>query len=314
METRKLGNTGIEVSRLCFGTLTFRQLDTDLRKAADVIIHALDMGVNFVDTAEGYRTYEHVLLAKKARPGFTINTKSPAKTYDDMKKSIEKARVELDADTIDSFLLHGCGGPDDGLKERTGALEALLEAKSKGIIRAIGLSCHYIEGVKQAEACPEIDIVHPLFNILAKGVPDGTREDMEEACLAAHKAGKGIFSMKSLAGGLLIPRKAEAFGYVMSVSCIDSVAVGMTTNAEVEHNIAIFEGKVLEPTGDGSLKPEGLRLHILKSSCIGCGDCVKVCPSGAMSIVDGKATVDRNMCLTCGYCGFACKRFCIRLV
>lgn len=313
MERRALGRTGIKVTRMCFGTLTFRQMDIAPEAAADVIIHALDNGINFVDTAQGYSTYEHVRIALKARPGFVVNTKSPAKTYDEMKDSIEAARKALDMETIDGFLLHGCGGPDDGIKQRQGALEALLEAKDKGRIRAVGLSSHYVSGIHQAAECEDIDICHPLLNMLGKGIPDGTAEDMQAACKSAHEKGKGIFGMKSLAGGLLIPRKEEAFLFVTSLGYIDSVAVGMTTNAEVDYNISFFEGRNPEPCGSKGLKPEGLKLFILKS-CIGCGDCVEVCPSGAMKIVDGKAWADPDLCLTCGYCGFACKRFFIRLV
>lgn len=313
MERRTLGRSGIEVTRMCFGTLTFRQLNTNPKVAADVIIHAIDNGVNFVDTAQGYATYEHVKLALKARPGFVVDTKSPAKTYEEMAASIEAARRGMELDTIDSFLLHGCGGPGDGIKERAGALDCLLEAKSKGIVKAVGLSSHYVSGIEQAAACDEMDVCHPLFNMLGKGVPDGTAHDMEAACKRAYEAGKGLFSMKSLAGGLLIPRRKEAFEYVLGSEYISSIAVGMTTTAEVDHNIAFFEGREEKEASTAELKPQGMRLHIL-GSCVGCGDCVKVCPSGAMSIVDGKAKADPNLCLTCGYCGFECKRFCIRLV
>lgn len=313
MEKRLLGRTGIEVSRLCFGTLTFRQVDNDPKSGADVIVHALDAGVNFVDTAEGYSTYEHVRLARVQRPGFIVNTKSPAKTYVDMSKSIEKARRELGMDTIDSFLMHGCGGPNDGIRERQGALDCLLEARADGKVRAVGLSSHYISGIRQAAECKEMDVCHPLVNMLGKGVPDGSRQDMEEACQRAYDAGKGLFGMKSLAGGLLIPRKKEAFGYAMGLDFLDSIAVGMNTNSEVDHNVSIFEGRPVEAEATGGLKPEGLKLYILKS-CVGCGDCIKVCPSGAMSIVDGKAKPDPELCVACGYCGFECKRFFIRLV
>ncbi len=313
MERRFLGSTGIEVTRMCFGTLTFRQMNTAPEVAARVIVRAIDKGVNFVDTAQGYSTYEHVRLALKQRPGFVVNTKSPAKTYDEMKESIEAARRGMDLETIDGFLLHGCGGPGDGIRERQGALDALLEARAEGKVRAIGLSSHYVEGIRQASECPDLDICHPLVNMLGKGVPDGTASDMEDACTKAHAAGKGIFSMKSLAGGLLIPRRKDAFDYVTSRGFVDAVAVGMTTEAEVDHNVAYFEGKPIQDEELSGLKPEGLKLFILKS-CVGCGDCVKVCPSGAMSIVDGKACADPELCLTCGYCGFECKRFCIRLV
>lgn len=312
MERRKLGRTGIEVSRLCFGTLTLRQLNIGPKEGADVIACALDMGVDFVDTAEGYATYEHVRLAAKMRPGFVVNTKSPAKTYADMDKSIEKARRELDMDTIDSFLMHGCGGPKDGIEDRRGALDCLLEAKSEGKVRAVGISSHFVAGARQAGECPDIDICHPLVNMLGKGLPDGTAQDMDDACRLAYEAGKGLFGMKSLAGGLLIPKSDEAFAYALSRPYLASIAVGMTTVDEVKYNTALFQGR-REDNKALKLKPEGLRVFVLKA-CAGCGDCVKACPSGAMAIVDGRAVADPQLCVACGYCGFACKRFCIRLV
>ena len=312
MERRKLGSTGIEVSRLCFGTLTMRQLDIDPVKGADAIAYALDMGVDFVDTAEGYATYEHVRLVARMRPGFAVNTKSPAKTYPEMEKSIEKARRELDMETIDSFLMHGCGGPNDGIQERRGALDCLLEAKACGMVKAVGLSSHFVAGVRQAAACPDIDICHPLVNMLGKGLPDGTAEDMDEACRRAYDAGKGLFGMKSLAGGLLIPKSDEAFAYALARPYLSSIAVGMTTADEIRYNVALFGGGSVD--GEAvRLKREGLRVFVLRA-CAGCGDCVKACPSGAMRIADGKAVADQDLCVACGYCGFACKRFCIRLV
>ena len=67
MKYVKLGNTGIEVSRLCFGALVIGPLQADLPagKGADVIAEALGRGVNFIDTAEIYGTYPHIREAVK---------------------------------------------------------------------------------------------------------------------------------------------------------------------------------------------------------------------------------------------------------
>ena len=60
-----LGKTGIEVTEMCFVTLTVSRLQADVPAAESgaVIARALDLGVDFVDTAQAYQTYEHVASA-----------------------------------------------------------------------------------------------------------------------------------------------------------------------------------------------------------------------------------------------------------
>jgi dihydromethanopterin reductase (acceptor) len=45
---------------------------------------------------------------------------------------------------------------------------------------------------------------------------------------------------------------------------------------------------------------------ILEERCDGCGECVQVCPPGAISIVDQKAVIERKLCEECGECVQAC--------
>lgn len=51
---------------------------------------------------------------------------------------------------------------------------------------------------------------------------------------------------------------------------------------------------------------------IWKVDCAGCGDCVKTCPVGAISVVDGKAVIDHNKCINCKLCIPVCKFKAIR--
>ncbi|MGI6685003.1 MAG: 4Fe-4S binding protein [Bacillota bacterium] len=48
--------------------------------------------------------------------------------------------------------------------------------------------------------------------------------------------------------------------------------------------------------------------------CEGCGRCVETCPQKALSIKDGKAIVNQDVCVFCGYCGSACRDFYIKVV
>ena len=112
MEYNELGNTGLLVSRMCFGALIIGPLQANLppENGASVIRAALERGVNFIDTAELYGTYEHIRKAVKnfsQRP--VIATKSYAWSGAGASESVEKARKELDTDVIDYFLMHEQG-------------------------------------------------------------------------------------------------------------------------------------------------------------------------------------------------------------
>ena len=109
MEYNILGNTGIRVSKLCFGSLTISPLQANLsiEMGSDVIVAAMENGINFLDTAEFYDNYPYIREAiKKLDKELIVSTKSYAYTYEGMKQSVEKARHEIDRDVIDIFMMH----------------------------------------------------------------------------------------------------------------------------------------------------------------------------------------------------------------
>ncbi|MDF2570476.1 MAG: aldo/keto reductase, partial [Sporomusa sp.] len=65
MQERILGRTRIEVTELCFGALPMgpMQKNMPVKECADVVAHALKSGINFVDTAQGYKTYPPIKMA-----------------------------------------------------------------------------------------------------------------------------------------------------------------------------------------------------------------------------------------------------------
>lgn len=315
MEYRELGQTGIRVSRLCFGALTVGPLQANLsvQEGGAVIARALDAGVNFIDTAEYYHTYEHIKEGIQGRAQeVVIASKSYAYTKDGMQESLEKALRELGRDYIDIFLLHEQESALT-IKGHWEAVEFLLGEKKKGTVRALGISTHSVEGVVAAALVPEFDIIHPLINIAGVGIMKGNREDMERAIGEAHLMGKGMYGMKSLGGGNLLARVQEAFSYVLSLPGLSAVAVGMRTLAEVDYNVKIFEGLLPSPEVIQQVASEPRRLHI-ESWCEGCGQCLARCGAKALQLVDGKATVDESLCRLCGYCGAVCPEFCIKIV
>ena len=99
-----------------------------------------------------------------------------------------------------------------------------------------------MEAARAALKFPEIEVVHPLINIRGIGIAGGAREDMEEAVDALAEAGRGVYAMKALGGGHLIAERREAIRYALGLPGVQSVAVGMQSEAEVDYNVALFEG------------------------------------------------------------------------
>ena len=314
MEYVPLGRSGLEVSRLAFGTLTISPMQKDMppERGAELILYAAEHGVNLFDTAQLYETYEPLRLALKQRPDLLISTKSYAWDREGAQAAFDDARRRLDLDVIPIFLMHE---QEDmlTLKGHREAFDFYLEQKAKGNLRAVGFSTHRIAAVNYAPRYPGVDVVHPLINMTGVGIADGTREDMEKACAAAHSAGIGIFAMKPLGGGHLLRDPRQAFDYLRNQPFIDSVCCGMQSEDEIDVNLRLIAGEAPDEAASARTQrnPRTLMIH---DWCLGCGKCVERCRQGALSIVDGKCVCDQSKCVRCGYCAPVCPDFCIKVI
>jgi len=316
MKKVKLGKTGIEVTELCFGTLTFSRLQADVPPAEGgaAMARALDLGVDFVDTAQAYQTYEHVAAAiknRKQKP--VIATKSHARNAEDMRAAVEQALSAMGLDRLDIFLLHLIRSEED-FADRREALDCLLEYRQKGVIGAIGLSAHTIEGARPALKHPELEIILPCVNRKGLGINDGTLEEMLGLLRELKALGKGVYAMKPLAGGHLFDDVVDSLNYVRGLDVVDSLAVGMKTVPEAEMNVCIFEDRPVPAELKERADQVSKKLIIYHRICKGCGSCVENCAQDALTLVDEKSVVDESKCILCGYCAEECPVFCIRVI
>ncbi|MGC9348447.1 MAG: aldo/keto reductase [Anaerolineae bacterium] len=149
METRVLGRTGLEVSRLGVGLAEISSFDlADAKQAAEVLNLALDNGVTFLDTAACYGNSEELIgrTVSHRRDEFVLATKAghvagdhegESWTSQTVRDSIDRSLKRLRTDYLDIVQLHSCGVE---ILERGDVIEALQEAKEAGKTRFIGYS------------------------------------------------------------------------------------------------------------------------------------------------------------------------------
>jgi len=307
MQYRKLGNTPYIVSQICFGALTIGPLGAylPLKEGAAVIAKALELGVNFIDTAQYYRTYPYIKEALDLQPkDIIIASKTYAETIPDLHEAVEEARRQLDRDKIEIFLLHEQLNAETVLEHRF-LLEELHKLKEQGKIGAVGISTHNVGAAKIAAELDEIEVLHPLINKEGIGINGGTRDDMIAAIKACKNAGKGVYGMKSMGGGALMLKAREMQEWSLSRDFLDSCAIGMKTIDEVITNIGWAEGK--EPLEAANVMT--VDRNMMFDDCFGCGACIKACQQNALKLIDGKAQWYKENCLYCGYCIPACPHF-----
>ena len=316
MKYSVLGKSGIKVSELCFGVLPMGPLQANIpvKEGARVILEGLNSGINFLDTAQVYKTYPYIKEALANYQGeVVIASKSHATGYGEMKEAVLEACREMNRDYIDIFHLHAAREDKNIFQKREGALSCLVDFKKEGIIRAVGISTHTLEAVEKAAEVKEIDVVFPIINQIGLGIIGGTPEDMIRAIQMVHKSGKDVYAMKVLAGGYLIEQLEQSIHFVREIKEIQSIAMGMIHSRELETNLKVFENKKINQK---QLIRDGLKrkkLFVCRF-CKGCGACIEACPNHALSLKNGKACVDYDLCLTCGYCVPHCPEFALRII
>ena len=307
--------SGLEVSELCFGTLIQGTLQANLepKEGAKAIRKALELGVNFIDTAEKYGSYPHVKEGLKGWKGnVVVASKSFADTYDDMKEAVEEALREMNIERIGIFHMHLIKSKEE-FQSRQSALKCLIEMRKEGLVGAIGMSAHSAEGVSAILDCDDIDVVFPIANMKGFGIVSGTWDNMLYAIKSAKAKGKDIYAMKPLGGGHFINEIPEAIKFLKELSLFDSISIGMKTPDEVEMNVSIFENGFASEEISKKTK-SAVKQLIVYDSCKKCGNCEETCDQGAIKVGKKKAVVDHEKCILCGYCASSCPVFALRVI
>ncbi|MET7343475.1 aldo/keto reductase [Streptomyces sp. NPDC087866] len=220
---RDFGRTGVKVSPLCLGTMMFgARGNPDHDDSVRIIHHALDAGINFVDTADVYSAGESETIVGKAlaggrRDNVVLATKFHGSLGTDPNeqgnsrrwiiREVENSLRRLGTDWIDLYQVHR-PEPGTDFDETLGALSDLVH---QGKIRYIGTSTFepsaIVEGQWTAERRGRERVVaeQPPYSILARGIE-------REVLPTARRYGLGVLSWSPLAGGWLSGRYRKGAG------------------------------------------------------------------------------------------------------
>ena len=229
----KLGNTGIELSRMAMGTGTHgvnrnsnqtRKLGV---KGLGELLHAsFDEGINFWDSADQYGTHPHLKEGLKyvPREKVVIMSKTHATTEKEMWEDLDRFRKELDTDYIDIMLLHFMTDANwPNIKK--GAMNVLERAREDGIIRTHGVSWHTLGALQAAADSDWVQVDLARINPYA-AVMDGTVDEVVPVLKKMKSQGKGIIGMKIFGAGQLVDKKDECLQYALAQDFIDCFTIG----------------------------------------------------------------------------------------
>jgi len=311
-----LGKTGLNVSRVSFGGIPIQQLDQE--DANSLIGRAIELGINFIDTARGYTVSESLIgeaLAGK-RSNVFLATKSMARDKEGMRKDVDISLNNLKTDYVDLYQLHNVPTLEDFEKVMApgGALEALLECKEKGLIKHIGITSHSIEVIEKALEYDIFETIQYPYNAI--------ETHAEEIFKKAYEKNIGIIVMKPFAGGA-ITNANGALKFILEKEYITCAIPGMCSMEQLEQNVKAADNPVLDESEREELLKEARELG--NTFCRRCGYC-QPCPVGInipmMFMFEGYYTrynlqqwaqerfntlpVKASECVKCGLCETKC--------
>jgi len=193
MRKRRLGKTNLMVTELGLGAM-----DTPQVKEGEETLHlALDLGVNFIDTARIYQDSEYLIgqvIRARSEKTFHVATKTINRSVDGSQYDVDRSLKLLGVDSIDLYQLHDVSTLHDwdAVMGERGALEGLQIAKARGLIGHIGMSSHSMEVLEKAITCGEFESVMIEYSAFFL--------EAERLIALARELDVGVIAMRPLGG------------------------------------------------------------------------------------------------------------------
>lgn len=243
---RPLGRTGFDIGIFSLGGQALIQYGADAEAAMALIERALDLGVNYVDTAPRYGPSQDRLgeVMQRRRGEVFLASKTHDRTRDGSLRLLEDSLKRLRTDQLDLWQVHNLTTADEveAISAKGGAIEALIEAQGQGLVRFVGVTGHYDPAIL-VQAIER----YPFDTVLcALNAADAHYLSFRDILLPVANARQmGIIGMKLTGLGRVfrpggVTTMRQAMSYVLTLP-ITTVIVGCSTIAEVEENAAIAQ-------------------------------------------------------------------------
>ena len=273
MKTVTLGKTGIKTAEFGFGAMYLPR--ASLKESDRMISRALDLGVNYFDTASAYQDSEEKLgrVLSGSDKDFIITSRSISYKMglDAFKKDFDQSMSRLGLDVIDFYGFHAVNQPDELQKVMEGPLDFLKQQKEQGKIKHIAITGHNVVTMIDALKTGEFEMAMFPFNVIEREPLDGLVD-------LASELGVATSVMKPMAGGVIESKDLSLrffFDYKAGV-----VTPGMASVKEFEENYDIFDKR--EPLSALELKALEDEVSVMgKDFCRRCSYCMP-CPNGIM--------------------------------
>lgn len=252
LTTRHLGRTGVSLSIIGLGTVKFGR-DTGVKypgsvriptdqEASALLTAAEGLGVNVLDTAPAYGNSEERLgrlLEARTHPWFLVTKAGEAwdgtkSTFDfsesAIRASIERSRSRLNVQSLGCVLLHSDGAAEQHESGFAGAIRALEQARSAGMVRTIGASLKTVAGADRAIRWADVLMLE-----------FGSEPEFADVAGRASDRGIGLLAKKALASGHLDKLGPDpvrtAMKHTLSIPGVCSVIVGTTNVKHLRENV-----------------------------------------------------------------------------
>ncbi len=310
-----LGKTGLEVSRLGFGTMRLptkgSNENIDEEEASAMLKYGIENGINIIDTAFPYHSKEldgngnsekfvgKFLNENSLRDEVLLQTKSPSwlmEKESDFEYYLNIQLEKLQTDYIDIYLLHSLTVPDWTKVNELNVLDFLDDCLSSGKVRHVGFSSHievdYL--IEILDEYPKWEVALTQMNYLDEYYQSGVM-----GLNYLKEVNVGSMIMEPLRGGRLvnnIPQDVQelwnmsekkrtpvewAFQYLWNRDDVDCVFSGMTSLEQVKNNVEIASKEDIISDYDQEIIREVARTYRthLGNNCTRCGYCMP-CPHG----------------------------------
>jgi len=247
-----IGKTGIKSTFLGMGTgYSGYNRSSNITRAGvaeSVIRAAYEKGIRFFDCADSYGTHPYTKAALKSIPreNYVLSSKMwvtsggiPEPERPDSEIVVDRFRKELNTDYLDIVQLH-CMTSGDWTDQQKRFMDGLEKCKSKGMIKAHGVSVHTIQALEAAAADPWVDVIHVRINPFGSSMDSKDPAQVAAVVEKMHKAGKGVIGMKLIGNGSYkndSEKINQALKYVIELGTVDMIIVGFEKPEQIDDYI-----------------------------------------------------------------------------